>query len=376
MEPMTNALLAIDESKPYYDRIDELKAFDDTKSGVKGLVDAGITAVPRIFIQNPANIPDDDGDENPTPTHMTIPVIDLDGIHRDPLRRKMIVGEVKEASERWGFFQLVNHGIPARVVEEMKEGARRFYEQDEDEKKKYYTRDISRKLVYNSNFDLYTASAANWRDTFFCYMAPIPPEPEELPEACRDILVEYCNRVMDLGHLLFEILSESLGLESDRLKEMGCAKGLVTVCHYYPPCPQPELTMGTSKHTDNDFITVLLQDQIGGLQVRSDDGKWFDVPPVPGALVVNVGDLLQLITNDKFKSVEHRVVANKAGPRISVACFFSTSFQPSDKVFGPIKELLSEDNPPLYRETTIINYLTYFREHGLDGTPPLRHFKL
>ncbi|KAJ6721756.1 OXIDOREDUCTASE 2OG-FE II OXYGENASE FAMILY PROTEIN [Salix viminalis] len=83
-----------------------------------------------------------------------------------------------------------------------------------------------------------------------------------------------------------------------------------------------------------------------------------------------------LISNDRFKSVEHRVLANRIGPRISVACFFSTSFQPSSKLYGPIKELLSEDNPPVYRETTVNEYLSYFYDHGLDGTSPLTHFKL
>jgi isopenicillin N synthase-like dioxygenase len=97
---------------------------------------------------------------------------------------------------------------------------------------------------------------------------------------------------MNLGTLLFALLSEALGLNPNHLKDMGCAEGLIALCHYYPPCPEPEMTVGTTKHCDNDFLTVLLQDHIGGLQVLYDD-KWIDITPVPGALVVNVGDLLQ-----------------------------------------------------------------------------------
>ena len=104
--------------------------------------------------------------------------------------------------------------------------------------------------------------------------------------------MEYSKQVMKLGILLFELISEALGLNPNHLYDMDCAEGLVVMCHYYPPCPQPELTMRVSKHADTDFLTVLLQDHIGGLQVLIDD-KWIDVSPQPGALVVNLGDLLQ-----------------------------------------------------------------------------------
>ena len=95
-----------------------------------------------------------------------------------------------------------------------------------------------------------------------------------------------------LGVTLLELLSEALGLNRDHLKQMVCAEGLLVVGQYYPACPQPELTYGISSHTDTGFMTLLLQDQTGGLQFLHEN-RWADVSPVTGALVVNIADLLQ-----------------------------------------------------------------------------------
>ncbi|VVA90209.1 unnamed protein product [Arabis nemorensis] len=360
-----------------FDRISELKAFDETKTGVKGLVDAGISQIPRIFHHSSADL------ANPKPLssdllHLnTIPTIDLRGRNfNDTVTRKKAIQGIKDASEKWGFFQVINHGVSLDLLEKMKDGVRGFHEQSPGVRKQFYSRDFRREFVYTSNFDLYTSPAASWRDTFSCYMAPNPPKPHDLPPICRDVMIEYSIQAMNLGEVLFELLSEALGLSPNHLNDMDCSKGLRMLCHYYPPCPEPDLTIGASKHSDSSFLTVLLPDQIEGLQVLR-DGFWFDVPPVPGALIINVGDLLQLITNDKFISSEHRVLANRATEaRVSVACFFTTGIRPNPRMYGPMRELVSEDNPAKYREITVKEFAAHRSSKGLDGTSDLLHFKI
>ncbi|XP_022942324.1 1-aminocyclopropane-1-carboxylate oxidase homolog 1-like isoform X3 [Cucurbita moschata] len=374
----TRILTPVSKADGSYHRPTELKAFDDTKSGVKGLVDAGITEIPRIFYQPPES---NDSGHVSDETQIHIPMINLDHIGKTPLKRKYTVDRIREASEKFGFFQLINHGIPVSVLEEMKDGVRRFHEQETELKKQYYSRNLTKPLIYTSNFDLYSAPTTNWRDAFRYISVPSSHNPEDLPEICRgssvlcrDILMDYSKRVMEIGKLVFELLSEALGLNPNYLNGVDCGEGLSLVCHYYPPCPQPNLAIGTSEHTDNSFITVLLQDHIGGLQIRHEN-NWVDIPPVAGALVVNIGDLMQLITNDKFRSVKHRVLANKEGPRVSVAGFFSPPVLSASKVYGPIKELVSEETPAIYRDTTIGEFNTQFHSKGI-GTSTLQQFKL
>ena len=89
-------------------------------------------------------------------------------------------------------------------------------------------------------------------------------------------------------------MSEALGLPSDYLGNMKSMETITMTCHYYPACPEPHLTLGASKHKDPAFLTIVLQDYLGGLQVVNQD-KWVDVNCVKGALVVNIGELMQVM---------------------------------------------------------------------------------
>uniref|UniRef100_A0A803PZH2 Fe2OG dioxygenase domain-containing protein n=1 Tax=Cannabis sativa TaxID=3483 RepID=A0A803PZH2_CANSA len=323
-----------DDSLVFYDRAKALKAFDDTKAGVKGLVDAGIDTLPQIFVMPPEDISSNMSDDHLAWPQFEVPTVDLKNMDDDSWRQKKIIDEIREACESWGFFKVINHGIQQDVMDEMIDGAK----------------------------------SANWRDTLMCLMAPNPPKQEEYQAACTDIMVQYSKQLKKLGDTLFRLISQALDLDPNHLEDMECAKGHVIFCHYYPACPESDKTIGHAKRTDPTFLTVLLQDQTGGLQVLHQN-HWIDISPRKGTLVINVGDLSQLISNGKFKNVEHRVLANSTSPRISVAYLFTTHFEESEKFYGPIKELVTYESPPLYKET---NFCTCSVTEGERSKPVLK----
>ncbi|CAN1291991.1 1-aminocyclopropane-1-carboxylate oxidase homolog 6 [Linum perenne] len=253
--------------------------------------------------------------------------------------RKEVVGEIRVAAETWGLFQMVNHGIPMSVMEEMLDAVSRFHEQPAEAKAEIYSRDSRRKVRYFSNGDLLVSkSPANWRDTLAFYFEDGYLDPQLFPQVCRDYL-----------------------------SSIECMETVSFLCHYYPHCPQPHLTLGATNHMDPSFLTILMQDHKGGLQVLHQD-HWVNVTPLPGAL---------LITNDKFKSAEHRVVVgdDKVGSRASVASLFYPSSSYKLTPYGPPKELLSHGSPAIYRDTHFTEFMAHFRSKGLDGKPALTHFK-
>ncbi|KAI8015390.1 putative 2-oxoglutarate-dependent dioxygenase [Camellia lanceoleosa] len=168
--------------------------------------------------------------------------------------------------------------------------------------------------------------------------------PENLPEF-REAYERYVENVKTLGFKLVELISLSLGLPESRLTEFfkeGHAS-LIRINHY-PPCPSPDLVLGVGRHKDSGGITILAQDDVGGLEVkRKTDGAWIRVQPIPDAFIVNLGDVMEVWTNEKYQSVEHRVVVNSDKERLSIGFFFNPAHHVNVE---PLYEFIDHLNPP------------------------------
>ncbi|GFP96823.1 1-aminocyclopropane-1-carboxylate oxidase homolog 11 [Phtheirospermum japonicum] len=360
--------MGTDIDSDYHEWEKEIEAFEKSKAGVKGLIDSGITNIPRFFISPNVS-------ETKNGLRVEIPVIDFRGAERGGDRRVKIIDEIRKASEKWGFFQMVNHGVPLSATESILECTRKFHEQPKEAKTELYSSD-SRQSVrfYTINGHLKKSDVAGWRDAFSCTFTDDFVDREAIPLVCRDEICDYMKHMIGLRDVLSELLSEALGLSPDFLEQMECMKSEYLSCLYYPASPEPDRTCGTVNHFDPTILTVLVQDNCGGLQIHYED-NWIDVPPIPGALIANIGDLFQLITNDKFKSVEHRVLARASGNRVSTACFFYPSSQQMVKPYGPIKELLSQDNPALYRQVSYTEFVTHHQTNVGEGQSALSNFR-
>lgn len=139
-----------------YDRLSEVKKFDESKIGVKGLVDSGVTTIPSFFHQPPENLP---GPKPKNRPKLTVPVIDLSA------ERSTVVEEIRRSASTLGFFQIVNHSIPTTLIDSVLNGLKSFFEQPTEYKMQFYHREAGKGAAYSTNFDLYQSKAASWRDT-------------------------------------------------------------------------------------------------------------------------------------------------------------------------------------------------------------------
>lgn len=295
-----------------------------------------------------------------------IPLIDLSPLlTTDPSNTcseiTKLVAEIGDACKNWGFFQVINHGVPSTCRENIERASKEFFLQPTEEKRKVSRDEDNPMGFYDTE---YTKNVRDWKEVFDFVVEdptilPASHEPHDMelkeltnqwpnfPTNFREACEEYARGVEKLSYKLLELIALSLGLSSKRLNSYFKDQTSTMRLNYYPLCPIRHLALGIGRHKDSFALTVLAQDDVGGLEVKhKTDGEWIQVKPTPDAYIVNVGDIIQVWSNEKYESVEHRVVASSKKERFSIPFLFGPSHY---VMVEPLEELTSEESPAKYK---------------------------
>ncbi|KAF3526723.1 hypothetical protein F2Q69_00049859 [Brassica cretica] len=302
------------------------------------------------LLQSQPNIPPEffwpENDLTPSEGDLNLPIIDMSGfLNGDEAETQRAAKAVREACMTHGTFLVINHGFKSGLAEKALHISSLFFGLPKDEKLKAY-RTPGNISGYTAGHSQRFSSNLPWNETLTVAFKKGPPQVVEdfLTSKLGDrrqeigqVFQEFSEAMNRLNLELMELLGISMGLKDRtyfrRFFEDGNA---IFRCNYYPPCKQPEKALGVGPHNDPTAITVLLQDDVVGLEVFA-SGKWQTVRPRPGALVVNVGDTFMALSNGNYKSCFHRAVVNMEKVRRSLVYF---SCPREDKLIIPPPELV------------------------------------
>ncbi|CAL5191856.1 unnamed protein product [Lathyrus oleraceus] len=254
-----------------------------------------------------------------------LPMIDLSHLEeKNEAIREKCKFEIARASQEWGFFQVINHGIPKDIFNRLKSEQEKVFKLPFDKKTKE-----DKFLQFSSgSYRWGTPSATcvgqlSWSEAFHIPLKDVLGTTTQT-NTLRYAIEQFATIASNLAQTLAHILAEQMSYESTFFKENCLPNTCYLRLNRYPPCPIASEIHGLMPHTDSDFLTILYQDQVGGLQLVKDK-KWIAVKPNPSALIINIGDLFQAWSNGVYKSVEHRVVTNPKVERFSMAYFLCPS---------------------------------------------------
>ncbi|XVF79118.1 hypothetical protein PTKIN_Ptkin14bG0193900 [Pterospermum kingtungense] len=297
-----------------------------------------------------------------------IPIIDLQrllGEEEESMDSEL--AKLDFACREWGFFQLVNHGVSSSLVEKTKADIQDFFNLPMEEKKKFwqYEGEVE---GFGQSFVVSEDQKLDWGDLFFITSLPVhlrkPHLFPNLPLPLRDTLDSYGLELEALAMTLLTKMAEALEIKVEEMT--GFFEGGMQSfrMNYYPPCPQPQQAIGLRPHSDSVALTILLQlNEVEGLQIKK-DGKWISVKPLPNAFIVNVGDVLEMVTNGAYRSIEHRATVNSERERLSIATFYNPRYEGE---VGPAPSLISPQKPALFRTLKVEEYFKGLFSRELQG---------
>ena len=297
-----------------------------------------------------------------------IPIVDLGGYRcGDMSSIDHVAEQVATACEQVGFFYVINHGVSRVIIEETFDQAKKFFESPERTKVAVAYNKIQRGYKAQGTITI-PGHPPDRKEVFDMGVElsldhPYVREgrslhgPNQWPEIplFRSTMEAYFSEVCLLGQSLLPIFATALGLDSSYFKPFHSNPFITWRIMRYPPGVGSFGQFGTAPHTDFGTLTLLAQDDSGGLQLCLRNGEWISAPVVKDAFVVNIGDLMACWTNDCFTSTPHRVINYSDSDRYSIPLFFNPSF---DTVATCLPTCQSENNPPKYEPIHYGDYLT------------------
>ncbi|PON71390.1 Gibberellin-20 oxidase [Trema orientale] len=309
------------------------------------------------------------------------PLVDLEGFFKgDEMATRAAAELVRQACSSHGFFQVINHGVDPHLIDLAHQHMESFFKLPTSEKLR------ARKMPgspwgYSAAHAERFSSRLPWKETLSfgfhdqdCSVSVVEDYFSSTLgkdfEQTGMVYQMYCEAMMRLSLAIMELLAISLGVDRKYYKEFFEDARSIMRCNYYPPCMQPNLALGTGAHCDPTSLTILHQDQVGGLEVFQND-NWLSVPPLKNAFVINIGDTFMALSNGKYKSCLHRAVVNRYKERKSLAFFLCPK---EDKVVRPPHELVLGEQTRMYPDFTWSDLLHFTRSFYRADSATLPNF--
>ncbi|MCC5639582.1 isopenicillin N synthase family oxygenase [Nostoc sp. CHAB 5844] len=311
-----------------------------------------------------------------------IPIIDISTLVTESGDRNHTAAEIGQACHEYGFFYIVGHGVDAELQQRLEYFSREFFAQDLETK--LQIRMALGGKAWRGYFPVggeLTSGKPDLKEGIY-FGAELGEEhpqvkagtpmhganlfPSHMP-LFRETVLEYMTAMTKLGHILMTGIALSLGLEASYFSDRYTGDPLILFRIFnYPPdqFANGEIRWGVGEHTDYGVLTILKQDDLGGLQIKS-KSRWIDAPPVPNSFVCNIGDMLDRMTGGLYKSTPHRVQNFAERDRLSFPFFFDPNF---DVEVKPIQlgQVVQEDWQERWDKASVHNFRGTYGDYVLS----------
>jgi isopenicillin N synthase-like dioxygenase len=315
-------------------------------------------------------------------SNFEIPVIDLKNLFsKKSSDIEKIANEFINAYSAIGFSYITNHGIDDAIISDVFNASREFHALPLNEKNKIALNELHRGYIAidtstDVNSDLAEVKKPNQSESFMMMREAGPDDPDVKngsyltgpnkwpikPSRFKERVTKYADIMTKLCDQLTLIIMQALGVKEIDYQNLFERPTIWLRLLYYPPQILPDNDLyGSAPHRDFGALTVLAQDQVGGLQVQSPDGEWLDVPELPNSFVVNVGNMLHRLTNGLLISTPHRVINKSSKERYSCPFFYDPNI---NAVIKPQGNRVSANNPENFEPIIYGDYL----KHELKST--------